>query len=211
MTRKRTIQFLCLVTIMPSVMLGCSSLVPIRPPVPKGDKAAVAKLLTQVNVVPERPDAPGYSREQFGGAWAPAAVGNCTVRHEVLAAQYATDLPERCHFSGHAPRADPYTGAPLRPQAADVDHIFPLAAAWDHGAHLWSAAKRHQFANDADRNLVATQAAVNREKSDKTPGAWMPPAKQAHCWYAQVYLTVAVSYTLSVSGEDHAALRRACG
>ena len=178
-------------------------------PVPQGDRKVVAKLLEQVNVVTARPDVPGYARTQFGGGWA-AVAGGCTTRHAVLATQYATELPESCHFAGQEPRADPYTGKPLRPQAADVDHIFPLAAAWDLGAHAWPMALRVQFANDTDRNLVATLSSVNRVKSDKTPADWMPPAKQARCWYAQAYLTVAVSYTLSVTGEDHAALAKAC-
>ena len=47
-----------------------------------------------------------------------------------------------------------------RASALDVDHLVPLAEAWDSGARSWSAAKREAFANDLTetRSLIAVTA-----------------------------------------------------
>lgn len=106
---------------------------------------------------------------------------------------------------------DPYTGDQVHftKSAADqveIDHVFPLAASWDFGASGWTLQQRRNFANDP-RNLLATSEAVNRAKSDKTPGGWSPPTSRGRCTYAQVYVDVADTYRLAVTTADRRALR----
>ncbi|WP_031089223.1 HNH endonuclease family protein, partial [Streptomyces sp. NRRL S-15] len=56
----------------------------------------------------------------------------------------------------------------------DIDHMVPLAEAWDSGAYDWTAERRQAYANDlgAERSLVAVTAKSNRSKSDKDPATW---------------------------------------
>lgn len=87
-----------------------------------------------------------------------------------------------------------------------IDHVFPLAAAWDHGASTWIPEQRRDFANDS-RNLRATQGSVNASKGDNTPEAWMP--QHGACKYATAYVDVAAAYSLTVSAGETEVLAQA--
>lgn len=52
------------------------------------------------------------------------------------------------------------TGAP----GVDIDHLVPLAEAWDSGAYAWTAKEREAYAYDLGdaRALIAVSAASNR-------------------------------------------------
>lgn len=107
---------------------------------------------------------------------------------------------------------DPYTGTTIVFTKADagqvaIDHVYPLAAAWDLGASSWSPQQRRNFANDP-RNLLPTARRVNAVKSDKTPQVWAPPTAGGRCLYATRYVAVARAYGLLVTAGDLQALRR---
>lgn len=195
------------------------------------ERAQVVALLGRVTVVPERVRAPGYERGcgpgercVFGPAWSDDHAGSgghdgCDTRNNVLARDlrepaFRPDTGNCVVLSGLLD--DPYTGARIefRRSEADrvhIDHIFPLAAAWDLGASQWPAATRRLFANDVAYNLVAVDGRANLDKRDHTPSEWMPPAGRYHCWFAGRYLTVAVRYALPVTVDDHRALTEAAG
>jgi len=104
-----------------------------------------------------------------------------------------------------------YTGDLISPSEVEIDHVVPLAAAWDHGAYAWDRTRRVAFANDLDRNLLAVSGSANQAKSDGTPAEWLPPLSgAAPCAYVARYLTVSVGYGLSVSEPDVSAARGAC-
>lgn len=69
--------------------------------------------------------------------------------------------------------------------ALDIDHMVPLAEAWDSGASGWTAARREAYANDLGQasSLVAVTARSNRSKADQDPAEWLPPAADALCRY----------------------------
>lgn len=109
--------------------------------------------------------------------------------------------------------ADPYTGRVIAFErgygtslAVQIDHLIPLAAAWDFGAAEWSQARRESFANDVRYELLAVDGQANQEKSDSTPADWLPPNRAFHCEYGIRYLTAARRWELAISKADRAAL-----
>ena len=90
----------------------------------------------------------------------------------------------------------------------EIDHVFPLEAAWHAGAHNWPLAKRVSFANDP-ANLVAVQGQINQAKKDKEPALWMPPNKAFHCQYATQFIAVMREYRLTVDAPSVPTLRDA--
>ena len=191
------------------------------------DRAAVEALLAAVDRVPERTRAPGYQRRcgpgeacVFGPAWsddtdAEGGHNGCDTRNDVLA-RTLEQVEHRpgthgCVVTGGV-LADPYSGLVLafekrNANAVQIDHVFPLSAAWDLGAHAWSPQLRQHFANDITFNLLAVNGPDNQRKSDSTPGGWLPENTAYHCFYAAKYLSVAVAYGLPITDADDTALR----
>ena len=115
------------------------------PTVPPG-----ADVLLGVNVVPKRSHRFDYRRSAFGDAWdddndAPGGHNGCDTRDDIL----NRDLVDVTYvFTKRCPNAvatgtlhDPYTNAIIAFQrgakvgeAVQIDHIVPLAYAWDMGA-----------------------------------------------------------------------------
>lgn len=65
-----------------------------------------------------------------------------------------------------------------------------------------------RFANDVRRELVASGAAANQAKQDRSPGEWLPAWRPYRCTYVRTYLAVAVAWDLSITEADAAAVRR---
>lgn len=176
--------------------------------------------------IAERRHVPGYDRDcreghlcVFGPAWSDdvdVALGHngCNTRADIMRAQMQ-QVELKPGTNGCVVQRgvliDPYTATTVRfdrsarPGMVEVDHVYPLAAAWDHGAAQWSPRARRDFANDP-RNLIATLKTENRIKGDRTPAEWLP--RQGRCRYVSAYLAVAESYGLSISSGDDRALAR---
>ena len=88
----------------------------------------------------------------------------------------------------------------------DVDHMVPLAEAWDSGASTWDTAKREMYANDQTdpRHLIAVTGASNRSKSDRDPAEWIPTNKAYVCEYLVNWVSVKVRWSLSVDKVEKA-------
>lgn len=150
-----------------------------------------------------------YDRDAFGG-WADTD-GDCrNTRHELLAD--LSTVPARWSASGctvrHGRWHDPYTDRiHTEARKLDIDHLVPLAWAWDHGAARWSDAKRARFANDPV-NLFPVTAAVNRQKGAKGPLEWLPPSAGFHCGYVLRFRRVTVKYGLGLPRREARAMAR---
>ncbi|MGU3434879.1 HNH endonuclease family protein [Actinomycetes bacterium M1A6_2h] len=212
-----------------SVITGCDSVPGLTAATPapgSPTRAQLEALLGGVSTVDSRPDQPGYERSckvgdgcVFGPAWTddydgPGGHDGCGTRDNVL--QVALTNIEFKPGSNNCvvvagTLADPYTGTSItftKQNAGDVqiDHVYPLSAAWDMGASLWPIERRIQFANDVTYELMAVDGEENQSKSDKTPADWMPPNEAYHCFYAGRYLTVAAQYGLPITVADRATL-----
>ncbi len=186
------------------------------------DVASVA--LSGVAVLPERAHPGGYDRAAFGPAWSDSSdaqdAGNgCDTRNDIL----DRDLRDKTYVTvASCPRGvetgelrSPYSGERIdfrrgrtSGSAIQIDHIVPLAYAWDMGASGWAAPVRLRFANDP-ANLVAVDGPSNQDKSDAEPSVWMPRRAAFACQYAVQFITVLAVYRLSVDAQSVPVLRRA--
>jgi hypothetical protein len=183
-------------------------------------------VLAGVGVVPMRVHRYDYHRTAFGDAWtddndAPLGHNGCDTRDDIL----NRDLVDKTYVSiKRCPDAvatgtlhDPYTNTTIAFQrgakvgeSVQIDHIVPLAYAWDMGASGWPDAERVRFANDP-ANLLAVQGQANQDKGDLPPGRWMPPNTAFACQYAMQFITVVRGYALPVDQESSNVLRQAAG
>ena len=148
----------------------------------------------------------GYERELFKH-WVDADGDGCDARREVLIAEavVAPSVGSRCSLSD-GEWLSRYDGKTTSGNGSsfDVDHMVPLAEAWESGAHDWTADRREQYANDlgyAD-SLVAVSAASNRSKGARDPAEWMPPTAGVHCWYAAAWVQVKTRWSLTVDQAE---------
>ncbi len=90
----------------------------------------------------------------------------------------------------------------------DIDHLVPLAEAWESGGHLWTEATWTRFANDLGdpRSLIAVSASTNRAKRSRDPGEWWPPSSSYRCQYAVDWIAVKSRWNLSVDAAERDAL-----
>jgi Protein of unknown function (DUF1524) len=189
------------------------------------DDAVQALSSLETVTVRARTKVAGYDRScspghgcVFGPAWSDdttAAGGHngCDSRNDVLAGQLQ-DVDKgtsRCVVQAGT-LDDPYSGARIefRKAQADevqIDHVVPLAYAWDMGAAAWTLDQRMAFANDEALNLLAVAKAANASKSDLGPATWTPSNVSYRCQYAIRWVRVVSSYGLAVTDGDRDALR----
>jgi hypothetical protein len=153
----------------------------------------------------------GYTRSKFNH-WVDADRDGCNARYEVLIieARVKPAVGPGCSLRGGR-WFSYYDGKRTAdPSSFDVDHMVPLAEAWDSGARRWNAGTRRRFANDLGdkRALVAVTASSNRSKSDRDPAEWMP-RKVSRCRYVREYVAVKTRWRLTVDRPEKRALVRA--
>ena len=175
-------------------------------------ESAVAVLLGRLEALTVRPERrSGYDRDLFGH-WVDADGDRCDARREVLIAEAVTRprVGSPCTLSG-GQWYSVYDGATETGTGSgfDVDHLVPLAEAWDSGAYDWDADTRRRFANDLgyEHSLVAVSASSNRQKGAADPAEWLPPDSSVRCWYAEAWIAVKTRWGLSVDSAELQALR----
>jgi len=146
----------------------------------------------------------GYNRARFKH-WSDLNKNGCDTRAEVLAIESGS----KCR-SLKGPWYSAYDGVvTYKSSDFDVDHMVPLAEAWDSGARNWTDAKRELYANDLyPHSLIAVSAASNRSKSDQDPAEWLPPRKRFICQYAVRWLAVKYRWRLSFDLAEKRALNK---
>lgn len=227
MTRKRVIWLVAIVGTAVLVAIQTTSSVNRSQFIAGADIPTVAPgvdVLAGVAEVPMRIRGYDYRRDAYGDAWtddnsAPGGRNGCDTRNDIL----DRDLVDKTYVSiKRCPNAvatgtlhDPYTNAviaftrgPQTGQAVQIEHIVPLAYAWDMGARNWSDEVRVRFANDP-ANLLAIEGQVNQDKGDQEPATWMPPNAAFHCQYAMQFIAVLRGYALPVDVPSAAVLRQA--
>ncbi|MEN2744939.1 HNH endonuclease family protein [Sinomonas halotolerans] len=153
----------------------------------------------------------GYERSEFGPAWADVDRNGCDTRNDIL----ARDLTVLAFRPGTHDCVvltgillDPYTGQRIDfergPRSAEVqiDHLVPLADAWQKGAQAWTAERRERFANDP-ANLLAVDGDENQSKGAGDLATWLPPNKAFRCEYTVRIVAVKAEYGLWMTEAEH--------
>ncbi|GGS83278.1 HNH endonuclease family protein [Streptomyces badius] len=175
--------------------------------------AEVTTLADAVGLLQDRAESrAGYTRSSFRH-WNSGAIATdgCNTRAEVLIAE-ATIAPAvgaGCKLTGGTWVSYYDNQEVTDPGALDIDHMVPLAEAWDSGASAWTPARREAYANDQDAaaSLVAVTARTNRQKADKDPSQWMPPAPEAQCRYVGEWVATKLRWQLTADTAELDALK----
>jgi hypothetical protein len=203
-----------------SVVLAASAGV-LSPTVAAAATAGVARAAGQTVTFPvrdalaqlplEAEDRTGYKRTLFRH-WVDADGDGCDTRKEVLKAEaiVAPTQGSGCVLTGgewYSPYDDAYFADAGK---LDIDHLVPLAEAWDSGASSWTAADRQAYANDLgdSRDLIAVSARSNRSKADQDPSTWLPPAAGYRCAYVTDWIADKTRWGLSIDTAERAALEQ---
>ncbi|MFJ8670275.1 HNH endonuclease family protein [Streptomyces sp. NPDC093600] len=149
----------------------------------------------------------GYTRDKFKH-WNigldPA--DSCNTRNEVLLAE-ATEVPAvaaGCKLSEGEWLSYYDEQEVTNPGKPDIDHMVPLAEAWDSGASAWTAARREAYADDQDAttSLVAVTARTNRQKAGQDPTTCMPPSPNATCRYLAEWVATKLRWGLTADQNE---------
>lgn len=152
----------------------------------------------------------GYSRSLFKH-WSDLDKNGCNTRNDVIISEALVKpkVDAGCKIVKDTGKwYSAYDGLSVTNfSGLDVDHMVPLAEAWDSGASKWDAAKREQYANDmGDVNaLIAVTATTNRSKSDQDPADWLP-AKDV-CTYVKNWVHVKLRWSLTVDEKELKAIK----
>ncbi|MFX1821805.1 HNH endonuclease family protein [Pseudarthrobacter sp. CC4] len=173
--------------------------------------------LEQLRGVPVKGRAPktGYTRDEFGPAWADVDRNGCDTRNDIL----ARDLTGETFKPGTndcvvttGTLADRYTGTTINfvrgqdtSSEVQIDHIVALSDAWQKGAQQLSADQRKDLANDP-LNLMAADGPTNSAKGDKDAATWLPPNKAFRCEYVARQTAVKAKYSLWVTQAERNAI-----
>ncbi|MDF3297316.1 HNH endonuclease family protein [Streptomyces tropicalis] len=149
----------------------------------------------------------GYNRDLFP-LWITVS-GTCNTRETVLERDGTNVVTDSSCAATSGSWYSPYDGATWTAASdLDIDHLVPLAEAWDSGAGKWTTARRQAFANDLTRpQLLAVTDNVNQAKGDQDPATWVPSRSAYVCTYVRAWVQVKYYYGLSVDSAEKSALQ----
>ena len=195
-----------LISLVTLLSLGTLTAPAAQAALPTPVSASTARAyLAELPVRPE--DRTGYDRDLFPH-WITQS-GACNTR-EVVLERDGTDVEQSSSCAATSGSwYSVYDGATWTSASdVDIDHLVPLAEAWDSGASSWTTSQREAFANDLTRpQLLAVTDNVNQSKGDQDPAEWLPPLSSYHCVYARAWVHVKHHYNLSVDSAEASALR----
>ncbi|MFB4420669.1 HNH endonuclease family protein [Streptomyces sp. QL37] len=155
-------------------------------------------------------DRTGYDRDLFH-IWIDADRDGCDTRREVLLAEAVTapEVTGRCRLTeGTGTWLSWYDDVEVTGQRRlDIDHLVPLAEAWDSGASAWNFDRRERYANDLgdSRALLAVTDRSNRQKSDQDVAEWLP-IDDVVCHYVSDWTAIKLRWGLTADRAEHTAL-----
>lgn len=166
--------------------------------------ATARSYLAQLTVATE--DRTGYDRDLFPH-WITQS-GACNTRETVLKRDGSGVVTDSSCAATSGSWYSVYDGATWTAASdLDIDHLVPLAEAWDSGADGWTTSRRQSFANDLTRpQLIAVTDNVNQAKGDQDPATWMPSRTAYRCTYVRAWVQVKYYYGLSVDSAEKSAL-----
>jgi hypothetical protein len=159
----------------------------------------------------------GYSRSQFGQAWADVDRNGCDTRNDMLKRdltniEFKVKTRECVVLSGVL--LDRYSGETINfvrgnvtSMEVQIDHVFELSNAWQTGAFKLTLMQRTAFANDP-LNLFAVKGRLNSQKGDGDAATWLPPLKSFRCSYVAQQIAVKAKYSLWVTAPEKEAMTR---
>ena len=182
-------------------------------------------MLAGIAVVPLRIRSYDYRRAAFGDAWtddnaAPGGHNGCDTRNDIL----DRDLVDKTYVSiKRCPDAvatgtlhDPYTNATVAfvrgaqvGAAVQIDHIVPLALAWDLGARNWPDDMRLRFANDPANLLAVAGPGEPGQGRFASRRRGCRRTRRSACQYAMQFIAVLRGYGLPVDAPSAPVLRDA--
>jgi hypothetical protein len=191
------------------VVLLALVLAPVAVPVAAHAETYSAPLTTAIGSLPVATESrSGYSRSLFPH-WVDADGDGCSTRNEVLISEAddPVSVGSGCSLSGGRWFSYYDRVSWTDPGRIDIDHMVPLAEAWDSGAGGWSTATRQAYANDLgdSRSLVGVTDSVNAAKGDQDPREWLPAYDR--CRYLREWVAVKLRWRLSVDSGEKTALQ----
>ena len=178
-----------------------------------GEEVAEARSMLAKVQIGGRGAKTAYQRTQdFGEAWVDVDGNGCRTRDDVLARDLTVTAKRNSCVVTAGVLRDPYTGQSIdfsKAQAdqVQIDHVFPLALAWQLGAPQWPQGERVAFANDPEE-LLAVGGQANQDKGDSGPDSWLPPDHAYRCTYVIRFTRIAYTYDLRLTASMRDAIAR---
>jgi len=157
----------------------------------------------------------GYTRDQFGQAWADVDRNGCDTRNDILKRDLTSIIYKpgtRNCVVASGTMVDRYSGETINfvrgnitSMEVQIDHVVALSNAWQTGAFKLTADQRKALANDP-LNLFAVKGSLNQQKSDGDSATWLPPLKSFRCAYVAEQIAVKAKYSLWVVPAEKAAM-----
>ena len=157
----------------------------------------------------------GYTRAQFGPAWADVDRNGCDTRNDILKRDL-TSITYRAKTRNCVVESgtlvDRYSGETINfvkgnisSMEVQIDHVVALSNAWQTGAFKLTADQRRALSNDP-LNLFAVKGRLNSQKGDGDAATWLPPLKGFRCNYVAQQIAVKAKYSLWVTAPEKAAM-----
>jgi len=183
----------------------------------KAEAVASGLSVIEAQVTKGRAAKTGYTRDQFGPAWADVDRNGCDTRNDILKRDLTNEVfKEKTNgctvLSGTL--VDPFSGETINfvrgvatSSEVQIDHTVALSNAWQTGAFKLTADQRKAFANDP-LNLLAVKGRLNSQKGDGDAATWLPPLKSFRCDYVSRQIAVKIKYKLWFTAPEKEAMIR---
>ena len=175
----------------------------------------LATALLETLAVKGRAPKTGYTRAQFGPAWADVDRNGCDTRNDILKRDL-TSITYRAKTRNCVVESgtlvDRYSGETINfvkgnisSMEVQIDHVVALSNAWQTGAFKLTTDQRKALSNDP-LNLFAVKGRLNSQKGDGDAATWLPPLKSFRCSYVAQQIAVKAKYSLWVTAPEKAAI-----